>query len=185
MLTLYTIIATLPDPDKVIVLLSREKESKCKWSEKVRDYYMDVVKMVREGSSDPDSATLKVLPYYAKIRHNTGRIKTLHDRSSGVTILGPAGTPEEPFGLRITLIHKASGDIQWKNSFKTANSGCGYGDYNSLEVRSDRDFLRKVSEYPTPVAKDVKLVMVPGNENVRLTRNKSGEYVTQVAKVWS
>lgn len=188
--TLHCIISTLPNPDEVIVLLNSETPEKCAWSEKVRDEYLKVRELAMESAKDsgldPNYLSVKILPFYARIIHPTGRIRTLFRPSrTNMKITDPAGNPGEPGGLNLVLIHKAPGETDWRDSFVTSCSGKGFGDFDSLETRSNRRFIQTVAEFEKPAASNLKLVAVPGDENIRLTRNKFGEYVTQVAKVWS
>lgn len=184
--TLHTVVATLPTPGDYIILQCAESKEKCGWDANTQKQFLALIALVEKESEDPNLSLTKVLPYYAQIEHPTGRLSTLYTEvRHEVTILGPAGREDEPHGLRIVVIHKAPGRPYWRDSFVTACSDLKLGNWNSLEARSNREFLRRIAERDAPAAKNLKFVAVPADKKVRLTMNKTGEYVQEVAKVWA
>lgn len=182
---LYTILVKVPGESSVFILHNSHAEETTKWNPEVRDRFLLLRDAMLRESADPNLASLGILPYYARVAHPTGRIKTLyHPRPGDITILRPAGTPEEPGGLRLCLIHKEPGHPRWKNDF-WIETDYTRKQLDSIEIRSNREFLRQVAERKEPPADNLKVVAVPGDADVRLTKNSQGEYISENPRTWA
>lgn len=183
MITLHAIVATVPDSSTLMILQNSKTLENLVWSSTTSQLYQTLLEQVQE--LDSESATIKVLPYYATIKHPTGRVSTLYRiKGREVKIRKPAGTEKEPNGLTIAAIRKSTGKAKWRKEFVKECKSLGFEDLDSLETRSNREFLKLLSTYNKLPCDHLKLVAVPAELEVRLTKNRHGEYIQEVGRVW-
>lgn len=192
LVTVYTIAASLPEPGLYFILEKYIKEERCVWSSSAAAEYEHLLSQLLDGKGVPEGmsplqATLKTLPYYINFQHPTGRLRRIVQLSDfAYDIIGDAGRADEPDGLNLVMISKSGGKPEWDPQFLMESAPKGILDPDNFEARTNRDFIRAVASATKPPAtSDFKLVPVPATDEVRLTRNLRGEYVTQVPKVWS
>lgn len=186
----YMTVASLPSEGIYYVLEKFIKPEKQGWSRVARQEYCSVLEQIASGAVQFDGispylASTRVLPYFMEMSHPTGKLKRVIDVAHvhGV-ITGPAGTDPGPDAVRLCVIGKEGGKVKWTPELMAKLPG-GFTDIDTLDARSSRDFLEAVASCERPAMGEIKLVAVPLDEHVRLTRNLRGEYVTQVPKVWA
>lgn len=186
----------------------------CKWTAQDRDDYIRVVEQVEamytagpgeamvsrddlealyNPKLSPQDAARRILPYYITCYStNKKRIKYPHIDRNDVQILAPAGREDEEFGLRLAVIGKHCARLEllpWVFEEVSNARGTQFTEEEAqtLEGRSDRFLVQAVAQADRPVTSEgtAKIVAVPAEINVRLTRTHRGEFISEVPRVWA
>lgn len=211
---LYLTALSLPRRRTYIILHRHKSQFRMGWTDADRTNYLDFLRRIEQlytsgpaGLSFPrqlleavydkslsaTQATNRVLPYYLACP------KELVDRSflltappSEVDDLGLAGTASEAHGLRFVVIGKGTDKLQLSEETvqrATDLRGAPFtrDELSTIQGRSDLALVRAVSESDKEVAitGSAKIVAVPAEADVVLSRNASGEFVREVARVWA
>lgn len=201
---LYLTALSLPKRGTYIALHRHRSEQRMRWTETDRANYLDflsrVEQLYRDGpaglqmprplleavydsSLTAQQATNRILPYYlACPKGSVDRSFLLAPPKGDLEVLGLAGTTEEPHGLRFVVIAKGADRLKLKPSYLEKADLL-----DSIEGRSSLDLVRLVAEADEEPAESgtAKIVAVPAEVNVQLSRNARGEFVKEVSRVWS
>ncbi|MDG9928771.1 MULTISPECIES: hypothetical protein [unclassified Pseudomonas] len=153
----------------------------------------DDLEALYDPNLTPQEALRKVLPHYITCTSaNKKRITFPHRDRNCVEVLGPAGRPDEPFGLRLAVIAKGCGKLDlmpWVLEEAGRQRGTPFteDEIQTLEGRSDRTLVEVISKAQEPITAEgfAKIVAVPAEASVRLTRTHRGEFISEVPRVWS
>lgn len=209
----HMVALSLPVDGFYLPLHKHESAHLCRWTESDRSDYARVVSQIEalytsgpgslvaredlealyDESLSPQDASRRVLPYYITcFSSNKKRIKYPHIKRNDVEIVAPAGRLDEEFGLRLAVIGKGCPELKltpWVYEEVTRRKGTPFTEEEAktLEGRSDRDLVEVVATAlePSTLQGFAKIVAVPAEANVRLSRTHRGEFISEIPKVWA
>lgn len=203
---LYLTALSLPKPGTFIALHRHKSEVRMRWTEADRVNYLDflarVEQLYRKGPAGlnlprplldavydseltASMATNRILPYYlACSKGSLDRSFLISPERHDIEMIRLAGTEDEPNGLRFVVIGRNCDQLKLKPQIIAA-AGSAPGD--TLESRSNHALVKAVSEAQDEPACEgcAKIVAVPAEANVTLARDKRGEFVREVARIWA
>ena len=211
----YVTALSLPVKGRFIVLHKHQSESQLSWTASDRESYLSFLSRVdalyREGSTratfhpgdlgaiyDPDlepiEATNRILPFFVRCYAPNGRtrLSLLSEAVNQVEIIKACGRDDKNTGVRLCVIAKAASRLELsdeglKRVSELAGKPLDSAYFDTLEGRSDPSLIALISgSYRDYVKSGIpKIVAIPLHEEVRLTRNHRGEFVSQIPKTWS
>lgn len=210
----YIVALSLPRDGYFMTIHKHATPDICKWTASDRDTFLrireQIQKLYESGPADiainrtelevlyvqgmlPQEAACRVLPYYIKCYSaNKRRIVYPHISTNEVEILGPAGTENEEFGLRLAVIGKGVQTLHlqpWVLQKVSELRGAPFSEAEAqtLEGRCDRTLVEVVARATQPVTKQgtAKIVVVPREYSVRLTRNHADEFISEIPLTWT
>lgn len=139
-----------------------------------------------EGIS-ADQAISRMMPMKLKIMHEDISPGSILGKSDhGIEILGHTAGKRSSAGIRLTLISKEKGVLEPTEELSDIISPILNGlCFNNLDVRSNREIIAAASRLVRPFKGLFRLVAVPVDRKVRLTRNSQGEYVSEIPEIWA
>ncbi|MBU0563309.1 MAG: hypothetical protein KJ890_07285 [Gammaproteobacteria bacterium] len=211
---LYLTALSLPRRGTYIALHTHKSPARLHWAGADRDNYLDfltrieklysngpaglglprpLLEAVYDSSLTPLQATNRILPLYLTCPPGSvDRSYLLSPAPSDVEILGIAGGPGEPHGLRLAVIAKGADRLQLKRSVldraaDIRGSEFSTEELSTIEGRSAQEIVRAVSEADDEAAElgAAKIVAIPAEAKVVLARNAKGEFVREVARTWA
>lgn len=210
----HMVALSLPVEGFYLPLHKHGSEQICKWTAQDRDDYVRVVTQIEslyaagpetalvgrddlealyDPSLSPQDAARRVLPYYITcFSSNKKRIKYPHKTRNDVVVIDHAGRQDEESGLRLAVLGKGCAKLQlqsWVFEEVSIVRGTQFTEEESqtLEGRSDRTLVQVVAQATKPVTTEgtAKVVAIPAEANVRLTRTHRGEFISEIPRVWS
>lgn len=210
----HMVALSLPVEGYYLPLHKHESAHLCKWTAQDREDFTRIVSQIEalyeagpgkavvnredlealyDETLTPQEASRRVLPYYITCSSsNKKRIRFPHRTRNDVTIVGPAATPEEGNGLRLAVIGKGCAKLSllpWVLDEVSRLSGTLYTEEiaQTLEGRSDRNLVDVVANSRQPVTAEgfAKIVAVPAEVQVRLSRTHRGEFISEIPRVWA
>jgi hypothetical protein len=210
----YIVAFSLPRAGYYMTIHKHETPDLCKWTADDRDTFTrirdQVERLYTQGPAglpmnrmeldilyvpgiEPAEAVKRILPYYLKCYSaNKRRIVYPHKDVNEIEVLGPAGTEEEDFGLRLAVIGKGVHTLHfqpWVLQQVSELRGTPFtaAESQTLEGRSDRTLVEVVARATQPVADEgfAKIVAIPKECSVRLSRRGYGEFISEIPKVWA
>lgn len=142
---------------------------------------------------DAQTALNRVLPFFVTgyaDSHDAIQLPSWTHNSA--EILAPCGRTDVAFGVRHVVIGKGVGRLEFQPWVLQAVSERRGSDFTAeeaatLEGRSDPHLIDVVAFADKPVATEgvARIVALPAETNVRLSRNHRGEFVSEIPRIWS
>lgn len=201
----HMVALSLPRKGYYLCLHKHGRKELCQWTEQDRESLSRVrsqiealytagpvgtsfsrpeVELLYDASVTPDQAVSRVLPYYLEATPpNQKRVYYISAKEADVEVLGPAGTEDEKFGVRIVTVVRDANRFSPSSAVLEAVSNL---DLNTLEGRSSR-ILAEVaawSEGPAVTEGNTKNLVVPAEKRTTLSRRGRDEVVTEIPEVW-
>lgn len=209
----HMVALSLPVRGYYLPLHKHESANLCTWTQQDREDYFRALEQIealytagpsaiattedRSALYDPElspqDAIRRVLPYYITcFSSNKKRIKYPQLQRNDVTVLGPAGREDEDFGLRLAVIGKGCARLEllpWVYEEVSRVRGTPFTEEEAqtLEGRSDRNLVQVVSQADQPITSEgfAKIVAIPIEAAVRLSRTHRGEFISEIPRVWA
>lgn len=210
----HIVALSLPRDDVYMTIHKHEKPEHCVWKESDRvafEHFRNIVhQLYEQGPSGlpinrialealykegltAQEAVNRVIPYYITCMSlNQRRIEFPQTRINEVEIVGPAGTEQEEHGCRLVAIAKGAERLRLKpwvldKVSEMRETPFTEEEAQTLEGRSDRTLIRVVSRSEEPCTEEgtLKIVSIPKEVSVRLSRTARGEFVSEIPRVWS
>lgn len=202
----HMVVLSMPRKGIYLCLHKHGRPELCKWTAEDRDSFMRVrdqiqalyeagpvgtvfsrpeVELLHVPGLTPAQAVARVLPYYAEATPpNQKRVYYIDAKESDVEIIGDAGTEGEANGVRTMIISKGSQNL---NLIPPVLDAAGNPDISTVEGRASRRLAEIVGwhEGPCTTEGNAKLVVIPGDRKVRVSRTHQGEFVTEIPEVWA
>jgi len=211
---LYLTALSLPRRGTYIALHTHKSPARLHWAGADRDNYLDflarieklysngpaglglprpLLEAVYDSSLTPLQATNRIIPLYLTCPPGSvDRSYLLSPPPSEVEILGIAGGPEEPHGLRLAVIVKDADHLRLKQEVLDKAGDLRGTPFTAeelatIEGRSAPELVRVVSDANEEAAESgvAKIVAIPAEAKVALARNAKGEFVREVARTWT
>lgn len=204
MKTVYTLAVSLPTPGFYLSVQNSFAERNREWGEAELEKFLSLRESVAEtyalkdGHPDKvpplyvsgvsvDQAVARMIPLALDVSYSHKRPGNLiSEKGYHLNVVGHVAGRKEKGGVLLTLISKEPGTLQPTPELQTLIEPILRGrDFNTLEMRSSRAIIAAASSLDRPFEGAFRLVAVPANRTVRLTRNSQGEYITEVPEVWA
>lgn len=201
---IHTIAVSLPQPGYYIHIARLMNPALRVWGrdqlntflalrESVANIYMQkdghpdkIAPLYIEGIS-ADQAVSRMIPVALDVNYSHKKPGTIVNRvDHDLEVIGHIGGKRDKDGIRLTLISKEPGTLEPTPELQELIEPILNGrDFHTLEARSNRDVIAAAATLDHPFRGAFRLVAVPLDRKVRLTRNSQGEYVTEVPEVWA
>ena len=196
----HMVVLSMPRKGLYLILHKHEKQNLCKWSatdaEETLRVRSQIESLYRAGplSShfsrpevdllyDPaltaDQAVSRVLPYFMEATPPPTRaVYYLDAKLADAEVIGTAGDED----LRFMVIAKGVGSLSIRPDILEA---AGSPDLKTLEGRSSRALAELVAWHESPCLQgSAKVLAVPADRRVVISRDADGELVREVPEVW-
>lgn len=202
----HMVALSLPRKGYYLCLHKHERSELCQWTEQDRETLIRVrcqiealytagpvatpfsrpeVELLYDASITTDQAVSRVLPYYLEATPpNQKRVYYISAKEADVEVVGPAGTEDEKFGVRIVTVARDASRFTLSADVLEV---IGNLDLATLEGRSSR-LLAEVaawSEGPAVTEGNTKNLVVPAERRTTLSRLGRDEVVTEIPEVWA
>lgn len=201
----HMIVLSLPRKNLYLCLHKHEKADRCSWTKADRDTLFRVreqilalyqqgpvasrlsraeVDLLHDSALTPLQAYNRVLPYYATADlANEKNTNYIDGEASDLEVIGPAGTSDDPAGVLLIPIAKGARDLQLSAG---ALYSAGNPDISTTEGRAERRLSEVIAwwEGPCTLAGEVKILAIPSERAVQLSRTRAGEAVAEVPEMW-
>jgi len=211
---LYMAAVSLPKRGRYLPLHKHHLQTQMTWTARDREDYFALLETVETlykkgpaglGIPRPllealwvedltvTEATNRILPYFLQCdSHRHNKVAPLHAKRDRVEVLGMAGLPPDQNGLRFAVIGKGVERLAllpWVLEAVTKDTQEEFtaDDLDTLEGRSNPSLVRIISLAEKPVTSQgfAKIVAVPAEAIVNLSRTHKGEFIREVPRVWA
>ena len=210
----HMVALSLPVEGYYLPLHKHESAQMCRWTLQDREAFSRVVEQIEalytsgpttslstredieaiyDETLTPQEAARRILPFYITCTStNKKRIRYPHRTRNDVEVVAPAGTLDEEHGLRLAVIGKGCATLNllpWvlEEVSKIKGQAFTEEEAQTLEGRSDRTLVEVIARATQPVTAEgfAKIVAIPREAQVRLSRTHRGEFISEIPKVWA
>lgn len=211
---IYLTSISLPRLGKFVTLHKHKSERRLRWTEADRIDYLGfrdrveqlyesgpaglilprpLLEAVYDESLSAQRALNRILPYHLVCDSESVSGAYMPGQSTGdFEVLRLAGTADEPFGIRHVVIAKGASHLHLKEGVlataaQTRGEPFSEEELATIDGRSDPALVMAVSNSAEEAAEEgtAKIVAVPAEVDVSLSRNARGEFVREIARVWA
>ncbi len=201
----HMVAVSLPRKGHYLCLHKHKRAEQCRWTEADRETFIRIreqiqalyetgpistgfnrseVEMLYDNSLTSLQAVNRILPYYlGATLPNQKCADYIEAKESDIEIIGPAGTEGESSGIRLVTVSKGAQLLEIAAEVLEA---AGAPDLSTLEGRSSRKLAEVVawSEHPVTLSGKAKVLAVPAELHVKVSRAGRSEFVTEIPKIW-